>query len=112
MLRSSSLLARYGPSLARNEHGLAHHRICCRDQEEKSRHTEIELHDREVQQYAQLRMRTEKQRPGGGLAAGSLGVAKKIDKEKSRCPQLGSCCPVTAVLEVPLLQSAVHANGD
>jgi hypothetical protein len=56
-----------------------------RDQEEKSRHTEIELHDREVQQYARLRMQTDKQRAGGGLAAGSLGVAKKIDKEKSRC---------------------------
>jgi hypothetical protein len=60
-------------------------RIDRRDQEEKSRHTEIELHDREVQQYAQLRMKTDKQRPGGGLAAGSLGVAKKIDKDKSRC---------------------------
>ena len=59
--------------------------IACRDQEEKSRYTEIERHDREVQHYAQLRMKTDKQRPGGGPAAGSLGVAKKIDKDKSRC---------------------------
>lgn len=61
--------------------------VHCRDQEEKSRHTEIELHDREVQQYAQLRMKTDKQRTAGGLAAGSLGVAKKIDKDRSRCPK-------------------------
>ena len=33
-----------------------------RDQEEKSRHTEMELHDREVTTYAELRARAERER--------------------------------------------------
>ena len=83
--------------------------VPCRDQEEKSRHTEIELHDREVQQYAQLRMKTDKQRPGGGPAAGSLGVAKKIDKDKSRCLEEHCALSVvpTKVLDVCQMHQAV-----
>lgn len=38
-----------------------------RDQEEKSRHTEMELHDREVMSYAEMRARAEREkRPVGG----------------------------------------------
>ena len=33
-----------------------------RDQEEKSRHTEMELHDREVTTYAELRAKAERER--------------------------------------------------
>ncbi len=48
-----------------------------RDQEEKSRHTEMELHDREVLAYARLRMQNDKQKP----ASSGLGIAaKKIDR--------------------------------
>ena len=48
-----------------------------RDQEEKSRHTEMELHDREVLAYARLRMQNDKQK----TASSGLGIAsKKIDR--------------------------------
>ena len=48
-----------------------------RDQEEKSRHTEMELHDREVLAYARLRMQNDKQKP----ASSGLGIAaKKIER--------------------------------
>lgn len=33
-----------------------------RDQEEKSRHTEMELHDKEVMSYAEMRARAERDR--------------------------------------------------
>lgn len=64
--------------------------MICRDQEEKSRHSEMELHDKEVQAYARLRVQTEKQKaPGGGPSSGgpsgsNLGVTKPIQKERSR----------------------------
>mmetsp|Transcript_6255 Transcript_6255/g.17969 ORF Transcript_6255/g.17969 Transcript_6255/m.17969 type:complete len:275 (-) Transcript_6255:233-1057(-) len=53
-----------------------------RDQEEKSRHTEMELHDKEVMAYAQLRMQSDKQKPAPGL-----GIAgRKIEKERNARP--------------------------
>lgn len=56
-----------------------------RDQEEKSRHTEMELHDKEVSAYARLRMQSEKQKPpGAGVTTSALGVTKTIEKERLR----------------------------
>ncbi len=47
-----------------------------RDEEEKSRHTEMELHDREVMAYAQLRTQNDRHKPGApglGIAARKIG---------------------------------------
>ncbi len=53
----------------------------CRDQEEKSRHSEMELHDKEVLAYARLRVSSEKQKPKQSNAA-ALGATRQIDKDK------------------------------
>lgn len=48
-----------------------------RDAEEKSRHTEMELHDKEVMDYARLRLQNDKRKPISSLLG---SVAKKTDR--------------------------------
>ena len=76
-----------------------------RDQEEKSRHTEMELHDREVTTYAELRAKAERER-----RTDMKGLQPPPRRDKPKCGHHCSKVSATCTLSRSISTLAAHES--